>query len=107
MFPDIEACRVLCPDLPANAAAAAVTGDPRVRARMQAALTRLAALSTGASTLIRRAIVTAEPPSLDTGEATDKGSINQRVVLRHRAALVEDLYAEPAPGHVIALEENQ
>ena len=33
------------------------------------------------------------PPSLDVGEATDKGSINQRMVLKHRAALVEELYA--------------
>ena len=35
------------------------------------------------------------PPSLDVGETTDKGSINQRMVLRHRAALVEELYADP------------
>jgi len=45
--------------------------------------------------------VLADPPSLDIGEMTDKGSINQRAVLAHRAALVEDLYA-PAPApHVI------
>jgi len=35
------------------------------------------------------------PPSIDDGEVTDKGSINQRVVLDNRAALVERLYAEP------------
>jgi feruloyl-CoA synthase len=34
-----------------------------------------------------------EPPSLDAGEMTDKGSINQRAVLARRAALVEELYA--------------
>jgi feruloyl-CoA synthase len=39
-----------------------------------------------------------EPPTLDTGELTDKGSINQRTVLAHRAALVDELYAEaPSP----------
>jgi feruloyl-CoA synthase len=43
----------------------------------------------------------AEPPSLDVGEVTDKGSINQRAVLAHRAALVEELYAEPPPPNVI------
>ena len=37
------------------------------------------------------------PPSLDAGEITDKGSINQRAVLRHRAALVEELYADGPP----------
>ena len=37
----------------------------------------------------------AEPPSMDKGEMTDKGSINQRAVLKHRAALVDELYAAP------------
>ena len=55
----------------------------------------------GTSARIRRAILLAEPPSLDVGEVTDKGSINQRAVLAHRAALVEELYADPPPPHVI------
>ena len=38
----------------------------------------------------------AEPPSMDKGEMTDKGSINQRAVLKNRAALVEALYASAA-----------
>ena len=36
--------------------------------------------------------VLAEPPAIDKGEVTDKGSINQRAVLATRAALVEALY---------------
>jgi feruloyl-CoA synthase len=36
------------------------------------------------------------------GEATDKGSLNQRAVLQHRAALVEELYAEPPSPRMIA-----
>jgi feruloyl-CoA synthase len=40
-----------------------------------------------------RAILAEEPPSLDAGEITDKGSFNQRVVLDRRANLVEQLYA--------------
>jgi feruloyl-CoA synthase len=41
-------------------------------------------------------------PSLDRGEITDKGSINQRVILEHHADLVAELYsAEPAPQVVI------
>ena len=46
-----------------------------------------------------------EPPSLDAGEITDKGSINQRAVLERRAALVDELYARPASARVIAIEE--
>jgi feruloyl-CoA synthase len=45
----------------------------------------------------------AEPPSLDAGEATDKGSINQRAVLTRRAALVEELYAKPVSSRVIVI----
>ena len=48
--------------------------------------------STGSSNRIARALVLEEPPSLDAGEMTDKGSINQRAVLRRRAALVDELY---------------
>jgi len=42
----------------------------------------------GNSTRVERAVLLSEPPSLDKGEVTDKGSINQRAVLAHRAALV-------------------
>ena len=48
--------------------------------------------STGSSNRIARLLVLQEPPSLDAGEVTDKGSINQRAVLRRRHKLVEELY---------------
>jgi feruloyl-CoA synthase len=41
------------------------------------------------------------PPSIDAGEVTDKGSINQRAVLKNRARLVERLYAEPPEADII------
>jgi feruloyl-CoA synthase len=50
------------------------------------------AQSTGSSTRIGKAVVAIEPPSIDLGEITDKGSLNQRAVLKHRADLVEQLY---------------
>jgi feruloyl-CoA synthase len=37
-----------------------------------------------------------EPPSIDKGEVTDKGSINQRAVLKHRDSLVQALHAGQA-----------
>jgi feruloyl-CoA synthase len=39
----------------------------------------------------------AAPPSLDKGEITDKGSINQRAVLKHRANLVEAMHEDKLP----------
>jgi feruloyl-CoA synthase len=42
------------------------------------------------------------PPSLDLGEIIGKGSINQRAVLQHRAALVQALHdADAADATVI------
>jgi feruloyl-CoA synthase len=48
-----------------------------------------------------------EPPLMDAGEATDRGSINQRNVLKRRAALVDELYAEPPSPHVITTTEQK
>jgi feruloyl-CoA synthase len=50
--------------------------------------------STGSSNRIARTLVLEEPPSLDAGEMTDKGTINQRAVLSRRQALVRKLYED-------------
>jgi feruloyl-CoA synthase len=50
----------------------------------------------GSSNRVARALVLEEPPSLDAGEMTDKGSINQRAVLARRAHIVEELYSGSA-----------
>lgn len=47
----------------------------------------------GSSQCPARALVLTEPPSLDAGEITDKGYINQRAVLTRRAAEVARLHA--------------
>ena len=101
IIPDIDACRKLAPDLAPNAAPAAVLADTRVRRAFAGYLEALSDPSRGTSARVRRAILLADPPSLDVGEVTDKGSINQRAVLAHRAALVDELYADPPPPRVI------
>jgi feruloyl-CoA synthase len=84
-------------------AAAKDLGPDAVRARIRAALKTLAAEG-GSSTHPTRALILSEPPSIDAGEITDKGYINQRAVLERRAALVETLYASPAPAEVLGVE---
>jgi feruloyl-CoA synthase len=106
VFPDVEACRRLAPKLAADAAAQAILADARVVKEFEFLLRTLAAKSTGSSNRVCRAILLSEPPSLDVGEVTDKGSINQRAVLKHRAALVDALYTVPKPPQVIAIAEN-
>ena len=68
------------------------SATPKVRAFLQRLVDSLHASGTGSATRVARALVLAEPPSIDRGEITDKGSINQRAVLTHRAADVERLY---------------
>ena len=48
--------------------------------------------STGSSTVIKKYVIALEAPSIDLGEITDKGSLNQRAVLKHRADLVNEMY---------------
>jgi feruloyl-CoA synthase len=96
VFPDLDGCRTLCADIPADAPLARLIGDPRVRAHIEEALRKLAEESSGGSTLPKRVLILDEPPSIDANEITDKGYINQRAVLMRRAALVERLHA-PAP----------
>jgi feruloyl-CoA synthase len=101
VFPDIDACRKHAAGLAPDAPAADVLADARVRGEFVRLLAALAHPARGTSARVTRAVLLAEPPSLDVGEATDKGSINQRAVLAHRAALVEELYADPPPPNVI------
>jgi feruloyl-CoA synthase len=83
--------------LPADAAMRDAVESAPVQAWLQQLLDGLAAQSTGSANRIARAHITSEPPSIDKGEVTDKGSINQRAVLKHRAALAEALHADTLP----------
>ena len=83
--------------LPADAPMADVVASAPVNAWLQTLLNTLAKTATGSATRIARAIIMTEPPSIDKGEVTDKGSINQRAVLKHRDALVTALHDGSAP----------
>jgi feruloyl-CoA synthase len=101
IFPHLDACRRL-----AAADADDVTADARVLDELRARLTAFASGSTGSSNRICRAILLSEPPLLDAGEITDKGSINQRAVLTRRADLVAELYAPEPSARVIVIDQG-
>jgi len=100
--PDEDACRRLCPELN-GAPFTEVAAHPAVRACIGERLAAFAERATGSATRVDRAILLAEPLSLDRQEVTDKGSMNQRAVLAHRASLVDELYAV-SPGARVILE---
>jgi feruloyl-CoA synthase len=91
LFPRADECRKLA-GLGDEAPLPEVLHHPVVRAAFQRLADRLWREATGSASRVARLHVLAEPPSIDLGEVTDKGSINQRAVLQHRDALVQALY---------------
>ena len=75
-----------------------------VQQHLQTVFDQLAQSATGSATRIARAVASTRAPSLDLGEVTDKGSINQRAVLTHRADVVTGLYEDSLP---FILKPNQ
>jgi feruloyl-CoA synthase len=68
-------------------------GSPIDLAHLAELLARHAATAVSSSTRIARVLVMTEPPSIDAGEITDKGYLNQRAILARRAADVARLYS--------------
>jgi feruloyl-CoA synthase len=91
IFPNFAACRVQA-GLPEGADVREVIGHQKVREAVASGLARLRAQSGGGSSgHATRALLLAEPASVDGGEITDKGYINQRAVLTRRAGAVATL----------------
>jgi feruloyl-CoA synthase len=81
--------------------AAKALAPDALHARIADALRALAAEPGGSSQRITRALVLDEAPSVDAGEITDKGYLNQRAVLARRSAAVEALYDDASGLPVI------
>ena len=85
---------------PAEAPLADVLASAPVLSKFQEIVNTLASSATGSANRIARLCLLAEPPTIDKGEITDKGSINQRSVLAHRAATVAALHEGTLP-HIL------
>ena len=98
--PRLEACRRLGGSAQGAALAEVLAAAP-VHAAFQQLVDRLSRSGCGSATRVVRALVLVDPPSLDAGELTDKGSLNQRAVLTCRAALVDALYDGRDPQAIL------
>jgi feruloyl-CoA synthase len=99
-FPNMQACRLIAGD--ESLADEDLVRHPAVLERLAEGLRLYNKTNPGSSTRIERALLMIEPPSVDAGELTDKGYINQAVALGRRAALVEKLYADPPGNDIVA-----
>ncbi|WP_150722713.1 feruloyl-CoA synthase [Pandoraea capi] len=102
IFPRVDDCRRLS-GLASDAPMAEVLASDAVREVFRALLATLNASASGSATSVARLVLLDTPPSLDRGEVTDKGSINQRAVQDHRAATVDMLHAAQAGDKCVIL----
>jgi feruloyl-CoA synthase len=97
---------LLWPSAPALERFRKSDGSPDLEALKEAIRTTLArfnATAGGSSRRVERFAILTEPPSLATGEMTDKGYVNQRLALETRAAAVAGLYQNPPPSGVVTV----
>ncbi len=99
VFPNFAALAAIAPGLSPDE----MVRDPRVKAAFAGRLKSLGAAATGSSTRIVRLALLSAPPSIDLGEATDKGSLNQRLLLANRAETVEALYGPAIADNEVRL----
>ncbi|WP_027855478.1 feruloyl-CoA synthase [Marinobacterium litorale] len=102
VIPDVDHCRRLV-SKGENLSTSELLRAPHLRETFQRLLDEMAKSSTGSSTKVCRMLLLDEALSIDLNEVTDKGSINQRAVLKNRAHLVEDLYSSQPSDDVLVL----
>jgi feruloyl-CoA synthase len=98
--------RQLAPHLPADAPLKEVLESAAVQDHFQGVVETLAANATGSANRVVRLHLLHEAPSIDKGEVTDKGSINQRAVLKHRDALVQAFHEDRLPFTLKPMKEK-
>jgi feruloyl-CoA synthase len=101
VVPNLGECARIA-GLPSSSEPATLLATPAVRDAVQRGIAAHNAANPSSSTAIARALLLAEPPDVESGEITDKGYLNQRVMLDRRSAAVEALYTEPPGRAVIA-----
>ena len=103
VFPGIDYCKRL-----AGADVSVPLSDlvlqAAIKDQLLDVLNELAKKSTGSASLIRRAVVADFTLSIDKGEITDKGSINQKKIIENHPELIEKLYSTDKAGDVVEVE---
>ncbi|TCK04291.1 feruloyl-CoA synthase [Marinobacterium mangrovicola] len=77
--------------------------NPAVRSALENELVVMAKQSRGSAQRVCRALILETPPSLEQGEVTDKGNLNQRRLLETRAEYVQRLYDADVHESVISI----
>ena len=100
VFPGIDYCKRLT-GLNNSQSTTELILHPVTKAKLQEVLNELAKKSTGSATLIKRALFADFTLSMDKGEITDKGSVNQRMIIQNHPEAIEKLYAAKGSDEVV------
>ncbi|MEZ4630327.1 MAG: feruloyl-CoA synthase [Deinococcales bacterium] len=105
LFLNLPQCRKLLTEagILAELSDLEVMRHPKIREKISLSLKNLNQQAGGSSNRIARATISEIAPSIDLGEITDKGSLNQRAILRHRAELVEGVYGLEPQNHILII----
>ena len=103
IFPDLNYCRNKF-HIQGELTAELLSKNADIMNALREVLTRMAKKSTGSSTLIRRAMIADFSLSLDKGEITDKGTINQRMILDNHPDAVGKMYLKNVQKGIVEAE---
>lgn len=103
VFPGIEYCKKMMGA--ENATLHEVIHHAAIKQKLQDILYALAAKNTGSATLIKRAVLADFILNIDKGEITDKGSVNQRMIIQNHPEAVAKLYAANIDDTVIEVKK--
>ncbi|HVE53546.1 MAG TPA: feruloyl-CoA synthase, partial [Ramlibacter sp.] len=104
LFPTVNIRKLA--GLPESATLKGVLESAPVQQHFATVVTQLAAQATGSANRVARLHLMHEAPSIDKGEVTDKGSINQRAVLKHRDAMVQAFHDDALPFTLKPRKDN-
>jgi feruloyl-CoA synthase len=102
LFLDAGACE-RATGLPRGSSIETLAADPALRDRLITALAKRNRQTSGATRTVARCLILIRPASLDLGEITDKGYLNQRALLTTRSADVDELHREPVTSRVMVI----
>jgi feruloyl-CoA synthase len=103
IFPNLKGCQAVCGEDAGPRDVETLVIHPKVRAGLIEKLRAYNRLYPRSSTAIARALFLTKPANSDALEINDKGYLNQRAVLDHRADLVNKLYAACPDDDVLVM----
>jgi feruloyl-CoA synthase len=105
VFPGLDHCKRIT-GLGKKATLHEIIQHKTITEKLQDVLNEMAIKSTGSASLIKRAVFADFILNTGKGEATDKGSINQRVVIQNHPELIRKIYSQGYDSSIIEIKIN-